>query len=90
MSSGIPRRVAISRPADLPGRRFAGQADLQMICRLESLFVEPHRPVDHTLRRRAVNLERHQVGGDERERSRRAEVLDNRHSQRAAFFGIGG
>ena len=28
--------------------------------------------------------------GGERERSRRAEMIDQRHAERAAFFGIGG
>ncbi len=75
---------------DLEARRFAGQAQAQMIGGLEGLLVEAHGAVDHALGGRAVDLERHQVRGDQREGAGRAEVLDDGHAERAALFGIGG
>ena len=75
---------------DLEARRFAGQPQLQAKSRLERLLVEAHRAVDHALGGGAVDFERHQVRGDQREGAGRAEVLHDRHAQRAAFFGIGG
>ena len=61
-----------------------------MVGRLEGLFVEAHGTVDHALDRRAVEFERHQVGGNQGERAGRAEMLHHGHAQRAALFGIGG
>ena len=74
---------------DFQARRLPWQPQLQKKRRLESIFVESHRPVDHALRRCAIDLERHQVRGDQRERAGRAEMVHNRHAQRAAFLRIG-
>ena len=84
ISSGIPSRAAISSPADLPGK-----PDLQLISGRQRLLVEPHRRVEHRLRVRAVNLQRRQVRGSERESPGRAKMIHQRHAQRAALFRIG-
>ena len=75
---------------DIEAGRFAGQPQLQLVGRLEGLLVEAHRAVDHAFGGRAVDLERHQVRGDQREGAGRAEVLHERDAERAALFGIGG
>ena len=75
---------------DFQAGRFARQPQSQLVGGLEGLLVEAHGAVDHALGGSAVDLQRHQVRGDQREGAGRAEVLHDGHAQRAALFGIGG
>ena len=61
---------------DIEAARFAGQADLQMVCGLKRKFVETHAGVEHGLGVGSVDLEGRQVSGSNSEAAGGTEVID--------------
>ncbi len=75
---------------DIEPGGFARRAYAQHVSWLQRLVVESHRCVHYTSGVRAVDFDREQVGGGQRERTLLTKAVQNGNAESAAFFGIGG
>ncbi len=84
------RRRETEAGGDVETGGLARRAEAQNISGLQCFFIETHGAVEDAGRRGAVHLQRQQMRGGDGESAALAERIEHSHSERSAFFRIGG